>query len=113
MNDTGLGFIRARLTDFIFFVQKLGEDALKEGVGPSTSGHTTMADVFEHLIGVRSGGRRPHGRWPPKGEDMVHSIDVTLEEMYNGATRYFPSSHICAFGNHCNSLCSICLLDGK
>lgn len=86
-NDIGLGFNKVRLTDFIFFVQKLGEDALKEGVGPSTSGHTTMADVFEHLIGVRTGRRQP-GRWPPKGEDMVHGVDATLEEMYNGATRY-------------------------
>lgn len=49
-----------------------------------------MADILEQLIGVRTGGRSQHSRWPPRGENVIRQVEVTLEEVYNGATRYGP-----------------------
>lgn len=46
-----------------------------------------MADILEQLIGVRTGTRNHHSRSQPRGDNVIHQVDVTLEEIYNGATR--------------------------
>ncbi|VDD75827.1 unnamed protein product [Mesocestoides corti] len=58
-----------------------GEQALKEGGGGDFSFHNPM-DIFDMFFG---GGHRNRG--PPRGRDTVHSLSVTLEELYNGTTR--------------------------
>lgn len=58
-----------------------GEQAIKSGhSGPSD--HNPM-DLFEMFFG----GGRQRERGPKKGKDIVYSMNVTLEELYNGATR--------------------------
>ena len=59
-----------------------GEDAVKEGMGPGGGGGGGMSDIFDILSG---GGGRSRG--PRKGEDVVHRLRVSLEELYNGSTR--------------------------
>jgi len=61
-----------------------GEQAIKQG------GHSGMAsdhnpmDLFDMFFG---GGGRQRERGPKKGKDIVYQMNVTLEELYNGATR--------------------------
>lgn len=56
----------------------------KEGVEQGGGGMRTADDVFSMFFG--GGGRsRPTG--PQKGKDLVHSIKVTLEDLYNGKKR--------------------------
>lgn len=57
-----------------------GEDGLKEGGGGER--HSAM-DIFDMFFG--GGMRGPRG--PRKAKDVVHQINVTLEELYNGSTR--------------------------
>jgi hypothetical protein len=60
-----------------------GEEAIKEGMGgggPSGG----MADIFDMMMGGGGRGRPARER---KSEDVVHQMQVTLEEMYNGATK--------------------------
>ncbi|KAI4831073.1 hypothetical protein KUCAC02_002674 [Chaenocephalus aceratus] len=65
---------------------RYGEQGLREGGG----GGPGMDDIFSHIFGgglfgfmggqgsrARNGGRR-------RGEDMVHPLKVTLEDVYNG-----------------------------
>jgi len=62
---------------------KHGEQGLKEGGGGEF--HSPF-DIFDMFFG--GGGRR--GRQPgekAKGKDTVHQLKVSLEELYNGATR--------------------------
>jgi len=63
-----------------------GEDAIKEGMGgPGGPGGGGMADIFEMFAG--GGGR---GRGPPrerKGDNVVHRLKVSLEDMFRGSTR--------------------------
>lgn len=55
-------------------------DGLEGGGGDGTSAE----DVFSMFFG---GGRRGGGRsGPSKGEDIVHTIKASLEDMYNGKT---------------------------
>ena len=64
---------------------QLGEDAIKEGMGaPGGGGGGGMSDLFDLLSG--GGGRRRQTR-ERRGEDVVHRLKVSLEEMYNGSTR--------------------------
>ncbi|XP_019732320.1 dnaJ homolog subfamily A member 1 [Hippocampus comes] len=62
-----------------------GEKAIKEG-GPSAGGgggtFASPMDIFDLFFG---GGRRMHRE--RKGKNIVHQISVTLEDLYNGATR--------------------------
>lgn len=53
-----------------------GEEGLKEGGGPSDA-----QDIFSAMFG---GGMQSRG--PKKGENVVHSLRVTLEDLYNGKT---------------------------
>lgn len=54
-----------------------GLEALSEGGGGG--GHDDIMSMF-----FGGGRRRPDG--PPRGEDIVHTIKASLEDMYNGKT---------------------------
>lgn len=59
---------------------RYGLNAAKDGGGAHSAG---MDDIFSQLFG--GGGRRgPQG--PPKGEDNVQPLNVSLEDLYNGKT---------------------------
>jgi len=58
-----------------------GEDAVKENGGRPGGGG--MADIFD-LFGGGGGARR---RPEPKGDDIVHRLQVKLEDLYKGTTR--------------------------
>lgn len=60
-----------------------GEQAIKQGHSGMSSDHSPM-DLFDMFFG---GGGRQRERGPKKGKDMVYQLGVTLEELYNGATR--------------------------
>lgn len=53
-------------------------------MGPGGGGGGGMSDIFDILSGGGGGGRQ---RGPRKGEDVVHRLRVSLEELYNGSTR--------------------------
>lgn len=57
-----------------------GEEAIKGG-GHGADFHNPM-DIFDMFFG--GGGRQ---RGPKKGKDVVHQLKVSLEDLYNGATR--------------------------
>uniref|UniRef100_A0A3B3BMQ6 DnaJ heat shock protein family (Hsp40) member A1 n=1 Tax=Oryzias melastigma TaxID=30732 RepID=A0A3B3BMQ6_ORYME len=61
-----------------------GEKALKEGGtgGGGGGGFASPMDIFDFFFG--GGSRMQRER---KGKNMVHQITVSLEELYNGATR--------------------------
>uniref|UniRef100_H2YM75 Uncharacterized protein n=1 Tax=Ciona savignyi TaxID=51511 RepID=H2YM75_CIOSA len=59
-----------------------GEQALKEGSGGGGGFHSAH-DLFDMFFG--GGGSR--SRQPTKGKDVVHQLRVSLEDMYNGATK--------------------------
>ena len=63
-----------------------GEDAVKEGMGGGGPGGPPggMGDLFDILSGGRGGGGRQRER---RGENVVHRLKVSLEEIYNGGTR--------------------------
>jgi DnaJ family protein A protein 2 len=60
-----------------------GEDAVKEGAGGG-GGAGGMQDIFDMFTG--GGGRRGQPR-ERRGENVVHRLKVSLEEVYNGGTR--------------------------
>lgn len=74
-----------------------GEDAAKE-FGQGGGGGGGMADIFD-LFGGGGGGRRAAPR-ERRGEDVVHRLKVTLEELYNGGNRKLSLSR--------NIKCSTC-----
>ncbi|XP_014516725.1 dnaJ protein homolog 1 [Vigna radiata var. radiata] len=80
-----------------------GEDALKEGMGGGGGGsfHNPF-DIFESFFGGSSfgGGGSSRGRRQKHGEDVVHSLKVSLEDVYNGATKKLSLSR--------NVLCPKC-----
>eukprot|EP01126_Amoeba_proteus_P034017 TRINITY_DN3369_c0_g1_i13.p1 TRINITY_DN3369_c0_g1~~TRINITY_DN3369_c0_g1_i13.p1 ORF type:complete len:372 (+),score=52.48 TRINITY_DN3369_c0_g1_i13:857-1972(+) len=57
-----------------------GLDAVKEG-GPKAPG---MDDILSAFFGGGVGG----GRAPRRTKDIIQTVSVTLEEIYNGAQRY-------------------------
>ncbi|WOK99490.1 DnaJ protein [Canna indica] len=59
-----------------------GEDALKEGMGGG-GGHNPF-DIFESFFG---GGGSSRGRRQRRGEDVVHPLKVSLEDLYNGTSK--------------------------
>uniref|UniRef100_A0A0D9VJ34 J domain-containing protein n=1 Tax=Leersia perrieri TaxID=77586 RepID=A0A0D9VJ34_9ORYZ len=77
-----------------------GEDALKEGMGGgSSSDFHSPFDLFEQLFQGRSGfGGRGHRQ--KRGEDVVHTMKVSLEDLYNGTTKKLSLSR--------NALCTKC-----
>jgi len=62
-----------------------GETALKEG-GTGGGGGSPF-DIFDMFFGGGMGGGHRHHRGPQKGKDVVHQLKVSLEDMYNGATK--------------------------
>ena len=60
-----------------------GKDGVDNG-GGGGGGHSPE-DIFSMFFGGGGGGGRGRGG-PQKGEDIVHSIKVSLEDLYNGKT---------------------------
>ncbi|XP_076001503.1 dnaJ homolog subfamily A member 1 [Genypterus blacodes] len=59
-----------------------GEKAIKEGGTSGGASFTSPMDIFDLFFG--GGGRMHRER---RGKNVVHQLVVTLEELYNGATR--------------------------
>eukprot|EP00062_Callorhinchus_milii_P012510 gi/632959630/ref/XP_007895735.1/ PREDICTED: dnaJ homolog subfamily A member 1-like [Callorhinchus milii] len=59
-----------------------GEEAIKGG-GTSGGFHSPM-DIFDMFFG---GGGRMHSRPERRGRNVAHQLSMSLEDMYNGATR--------------------------
>jgi len=78
-----------------------GEDALKEGMGGGSASHNPF-DIFEQFFGGRSfgGGGSSRGHRQRKGEEVVHSLKVSLEDLYNGTSKKLSLSR--------NVLCPKC-----
>lgn len=77
-----------------------GEDALKEGMGGGGSGHSPF-DIFEQFFGGGgSFGGSSRGYRQKKGEDVVHALKVSLEDLYNGTSKKLSLSR--------NVLCQKC-----
>ncbi|XP_021812409.1 dnaJ protein homolog 2-like [Prunus avium] len=60
-----------------------GEDGLKEGAGGGSTSHNPF-DLFEAFLNPRY---RSHVRRQKQGEDVVHTLRVSLEDLYNGTTK--------------------------
>lgn len=77
-----------------------GEDALKEGMGGGGGGHSPF-DIFESFFGGSPfGGGSSRGRRQRRGEDVVHPLKVSLEDLYLGTTKKLSLSR--------NVICSKC-----
>lgn len=63
---------------------RYGEEGLQGGGGMGGFGGDPM-DIFSHFFGGGGQRRKPQG--PVKGQDVVHSLQVSMEDLYNGATR--------------------------
>ncbi|GLT77725.1 hypothetical protein SLA2020_492860 [Shorea laevis] len=63
-----------------------GEDALKEGMGGGGAGHDPF-DIFSSFFGGGFGGSSSRGRRQRRGEDVVHPLKVSLEDLYLGTTK--------------------------
>lgn len=74
-----------------------GKDAVGDEGGP---GHSAE-DIFSMFFG--GGGRRGGGGGPRKGDNLVHPLKVSLEDLYNGKTCRLAITH--------NKLCGTC--DGR
>ncbi|XP_031100557.1 dnaJ protein homolog [Ipomoea triloba] len=79
-----------------------GEDALKEGMGGGAGTHDPF-DIFQSFFGGGNpfgGGSGGRGRRQRRGEDVIHPLKVSLEEMYSGTTKKLSLSR--------NVICSKC-----
>ncbi|XP_043716432.1 chaperone protein dnaJ A6-like [Telopea speciosissima] len=78
-----------------------GEDALKEGMGGGGGSHNPF-DIFESFFGGGGfgGGGSSRGRRQKQGEDVVHTLKVSLEDLYNGTSKKLSLSR--------NILCPKC-----
>uniref|UniRef100_A0A1J3GAX7 Chaperone protein dnaJ 2 n=1 Tax=Noccaea caerulescens TaxID=107243 RepID=A0A1J3GAX7_NOCCA len=79
-----------------------GEDALKEGMGGGGGGHDPF-DIFSSFFGGGGspfGGGSSRGRRQRRGEDVVHPLKVSLEDVYLGTMKKLSLSR--------NALCSKC-----
>lgn len=61
-----------------------GEQALKEG--GLSGGFSSPTDIFDMFFGGSFGGGRGRRR-ERKGKDVIHTLSVTLEELYKGSVR--------------------------
>lgn len=79
-----------------------GEDALKEGMGGGGGGMHDPFDIFSSFFGGSpfGGGGSNRGRRQRRGEDVVHPLKVSLEDLYLGSTKKLSLSR--------NVLCSKC-----
>ncbi|KAK4408394.1 DnaJ proteinANJ1 [Sesamum angolense] len=78
-----------------------GEDALKEGMGGGGGMHDPF-DIFSSFFGGSpfGGGGSSRGRRQRRGEDVVHPLKVSLEDLYLGTTKKLSLSR--------NVICSKC-----
>ncbi|XP_009596179.1 dnaJ protein homolog [Nicotiana tomentosiformis] len=81
-----------------------GEDALKEGMGGGGGGHNPF-DIFESFFGggfggAFGGGGSFRGSRKKQGENAVHTLRVSLEDLYSGTTKKLSLSR--------NILCPKC-----
>ncbi|XP_047325803.1 dnaJ protein homolog [Impatiens glandulifera] len=79
-----------------------GEDALKEGMSGGGGGHDPF-DIFQSFFGgspFGGGGGSSRGRRQRRGEDVIHSLKVSLDDLYNGTSKKLSLSR--------NVLCSKC-----
>lgn len=79
-----------------------GEDALKEGMGGGGGMHDPF-DIFSSFFGGGGGfggGGSSRGRRQRRGEDVVHPLKVSLEDLYLGTTKKLSLSR--------NAICSKC-----
>ncbi len=65
--------------------RKLYDEHGEEGVEGGGGGGRDASDLFSELFGGGGGGRRRQG--PRRGEDIVHQIGVSLEDLYKGKVR--------------------------
>ncbi|MCL7034259.1 hypothetical protein MKW94_009590 [Papaver nudicaule] len=79
-----------------------GEDALKEGMGGGGGGGHNPFDIFESFFGGGGGfgGGGSRRSRQKQGEDVVHTLKVSLEDLYNGTEKKLSLSR--------NALCSKC-----
>ncbi|KAL3616049.1 hypothetical protein CASFOL_040343 [Castilleja foliolosa] len=79
-----------------------GEDALKEGMGGGGGGMHDPFDIFSSFFGGSpfGGGGSSRGRRQRRGEDVVHPLKVSLDDLYLGTTKKLSLSR--------NVLCSKC-----
>ncbi|XP_064971838.1 dnaJ protein homolog isoform X2 [Musa acuminata AAA Group] len=64
-----------------------GEDALKEGMRGGGGGHNPF-DIFESFFGGSPfGGGSSRGRRQRRGEDAIHPLKVSLEDLYSGISK--------------------------
>lgn len=63
-----------------------GEQALKEG-GMSSGNFSSPMDIFDMFFGGGFGGGRGGRRRERKGQDVIHQLCVSLEELYKGTVR--------------------------
>lgn len=80
-----------------------GEDALKEGMGGGGGGDGMNGafGLFSELFGGNPfGGGSSRGRRQMRGEDIVHSLKVSLEDLYLGTSKKLSLSR--------NVICSKC-----
>ncbi|XP_010544327.1 PREDICTED: dnaJ protein homolog [Tarenaya hassleriana] len=73
-----------------------GEEALKEGMG----GSGPTIDPFDIFSSFFGGGGSSRGRRERRGEDVVHPLKVSLEDLYLGTTKKLSLSR--------NVICSKC-----
>ncbi|KAG8653712.1 dnaJ protein homolog 2 isoform X2 [Manihot esculenta] len=76
-----------------------GEDALKEGMGGGGGVHNPF-DIFDSLFGGGAFGGSSRGRRQKRGDNIVHPLMVSLEDLYNGTTKKLSLSR--------NILCPKC-----
>lgn len=77
-----------------------GEDALKEGMGGGAGGHDPF-DIFQSFFGGSPfGGSSRGGRRQRRGQDVVHPMKVSLEDLYLGTTKKLSLTR--------NGICSKC-----
>lgn len=81
---------------------QFGEDALKEGMGSGSGGVHNHFDIFESFFSgsFGGGGSRFRARRQKRGEDVMHMLRVSLEDLYNGTTKKLSLSR--------NILCRKC-----
>ncbi|KAL7148075.1 hypothetical protein ABFS83_06G152800 [Erythranthe nasuta] len=82
-----------------------GEDALKEGMGGGGGGGHNPFDIFESFFGgsghpFGGGGGSRGQRRVRRGEDVVHPLKVSLDNLYNGTSKKLSLSR--------NVLCPKC-----
>lgn len=63
--------------------RKLYDQYGMEGLEGSGTEHHSAEDIFSMFFG---GGGRSRKQGPQKGEDIVHTIKASLEDLYNGKT---------------------------